>query len=123
MDRKEAFTQMKSWIPGHERFPLQTIVKMLIEIIAELEPDHLNDFYVPPEPTPEPMPANSKKRSQTQLSRTYIDGDDDTTAFDDSLLNSSHVSTNSQRRRYPQTADTSPVDENMAQQVQLLKQA
>ncbi|KAI9707079.1 MAG: RNA polymerase I enhancer binding protein [Candelina mexicana] len=125
IDRKEAFAQMKACIPGHERFSLQELVQMLIEILEELEPRDRHDlFYVAPEPSQEVEPASRKKRSKKQQNKEIErDGDDEMAAVNGGWLHPSRVTANSQARRPQHTASNSPVDEEMAQQMQLLRQA
>ncbi|KAI9797478.1 MAG: RNA polymerase I enhancer binding protein [Candelina submexicana] len=125
VDRKEAFAQMKNCIPGHERFSLQELVQMLIEIIEELEPSDRHDlFYVAPEPPQEAGTGSRKKRRRKQQSKEIERNVDDAmAAVNGGWLHPSRVTANSQARRPQHTASNSPVDEVMVQQMQLLQQA
>ncbi|KAI9723777.1 MAG: hypothetical protein M1812_001077 [Candelaria pacifica] len=124
IDRKEALAQMKSWIPGHERFPLQMIIKMLREIIQEMGPeDQLDAFYVFPEVPEHAESPSGKKRSKKHVTRNAVQDKEDMADVENGWLHPSRINIDSESLRLQQTANHSPIDENMAQQMQLLRQA
>lgn len=115
---------MKEWIEEPEQHSFQEQVQILMQQLEEIYPSQLNDFYSAP-----PVEQNPayRKRRKSNKKQSSADQEDDipnsASMVEHGWLHPSRVTTNGNANRLPDAPRYNYVDEEMAQQVQLLQHA